>query len=124
MKVSARGRRLKGSLFERAAVAYFNDGGIPARRMPLSGAVKGFESDLEACIHRLHHWVCDLEKCQDRKRFECKHRAKGWAELYKWIEGNYGVLLRRDLPPGKKAPADMGALVVLRFEDFKELIKR
>jgi hypothetical protein len=49
------------------------------------------------------------------KRFECKCRAAGFVEIYKWLAEHYGLVIRSD----RNQP-----LVVLRLRDFAELAIR
>lgn len=95
--------RNKGARFEREAVALFQEAGICAERVPLSGAAQGrFGGDISIPIMGEDH------------RLECKKRADGFKEPYAWIEGNFGVVVAAD----RKAP-----LVILRLADFAELVK-
>ena len=76
------------------------DAGIEAERVPLSGACGGtFAGDI---LIR-------------GRRYEAKIRCNGFLELYKWIDGNHGVILRADRREG---------LVVLRVADWIELMKK
>lgn len=78
--------RRKGAGFEREVVAFHRDRGMPAERIPLSGAAKGsFAGDL-----RLGPWVA-----------ECKRRARGFGQLYAWIEHDNAdlLVLRADRQP-------------------------
>lgn len=93
--------RNKGARFERAIVHAFQDAGIAAERIPLSGAAGGkFAGDVTAPILG-----------RDRI-FECKKRADGFAEIYRWLAANYGVVLSRD----RAEP-----LIAIRLADFVEL---
>ncbi len=96
-----RASRQKGGRFERAAVALFQDHGIAAERVPLSGAAGGsFTGDLSVPILGA-----------DRK-IEAKIRAGGFKRIYSWLAGNYAVVYRRD----RDEP-----LITLRLADFAEL---
>lgn len=93
--------RDKGNRFERECVNRLQSLGIGAERVPLSGAAGGsFGSDLIVPVQG-----------RDRK-IECKKRADGFAQLYTWIEGNYGLFVSRDRSE---------TLVVLRLSDFVSL---
>lgn len=102
MKVSHKGRRVKGAKFERRVVSELQAAGIGAEKVPLSGAVKGgkYDHDLSVPVRGV-----------DRK-IECKVRASGFATIYKWLEGNYGLCIACDR-------AD--ALVIVRLVDFAQL---
>lgn len=81
-----KGSREKGNRFERYVVKYAMEQGLPARRIPLSGAVQGFANDVE---------ISDF-------RFECKHfhkpiSGKLEAILEKCLlSGGIGVIVRAD----------------------------
>src|SRR5690242_11090162 len=93
----------KGSGFEREVVALLQAGGIAAERIPLSGAVGGsFTGDV----------VCPV-RGTDRK-LECKRRARAFGTLYRWMAGNFALVVRDD----RTEP-----LVVMRLKDFTELAR-
>jgi hypothetical protein len=95
--------RDKGSLFERVLVKILQGRGFAAERVPLSGGAGGrFSGDI------------DLPYLGADHRWECKIRAGGFREIYKWIEGHSGLFIRADRKP---------ALVVLRLDDFLDLIE-
>ena len=101
----------KGSRAELELVHILKDAGIPARKVPLSGAVKGFESDLLVELRKLH----DFPGHHDERKWEVKVRKHGFKQIYGWLEGNYAVACR----------ADRGEwMVTLRLEDMIELMKR
>jgi hypothetical protein len=96
--------RDKGQREERKIVHEFQDAGLGAERIPLSGAAGGsFGGDVTIPIHGTD------------RLFEAKVRADGFKELYRWLGGNYGLFVRSDRNP---------SLVVLRTSDFIDLIKR
>lgn len=96
-------QRQKGDRFEREIVASFEGDGMPAQRVPLSGAAGGmFSGDI--------HIVTRL----GRRKVECKVRARAWKDLYEWLAGNWALVIKRD----RSEP-----LVVMRLSDFKALAK-
>ena len=95
--------RDKGQREERRIVHLFQEAGIGAERIPLSGSAGGsFCGDVTLPVHG-----------HDRL-FEAKVRANGFRTLYDWLGANYGLFIRSDRNP---------SLVVLRTSDFIELIK-
>jgi len=103
--VKAAGRRIKGSNAERALTKILNDAGIPARRVPLSGAMAGYKGDVI-----IPRWPNDL-----KRKIEVKRRAHGFRLIYDAIEDNYAVAVRADRS---------GWLISLRLSDFIELLRR
>lgn len=96
--------RDKGLREENYIVRAFQDAGIAAERIPLSGAAGGkFVGDVSIPVQG-----------QDRV-FEAKVRADGFREIYKWLSEHYGLFLRADR---------CERLVVLRERDFIELARR
>jgi Holliday junction resolvase len=104
MKVSHRGRRVKGARFENEVVDALQGHGIAAERVPLSGAVKGgsFEGDV----------LCPVQG-QDWK-LECKRKARAFTTLYRFIGGNNAVVVRDD---------HTKPLVVMTLETFARLAR-
>ncbi len=95
--------RAKGDRFETEVVKTFLSEGIPAQRVPLSGAAGGmFGGDIQIIAG------------QRQLKLECKVRARAWKAEYGWLEGNYALVIKRD----RSEP-----LVVLRLSDFLNLIK-
>jgi Holliday junction resolvase len=96
--------RDKGALFERALVNSLRERGFEAERVPLSGAAHGsFAGDVQMPLLGVV------------KRWEAKIRADGFKELYRWLAGHAGLFLRADRRE---------TLVVLRMDDFCELVAR
>jgi len=94
--------RDKGQREERAIVHAFQDAGIAAERIPLSGAAGGsFAGDVSIPVMNTD------------RTFEAKVRADGFKQIYDWLGDNYGLFLRRDRSP---------RLVVLRESDFIDLV--
>jgi hypothetical protein len=93
--------RDKGARCERAAVLALQDAGVPASRVPLSGAAGGaFAGDvLVPVLGR------DL-------RFEVKARASGFKKIYQWLSGNSGLFVRADRQ-GMLAVVPVGLLAEL-----------
>ncbi len=91
----------KGYRGERYFVDNLNKNGIIATRVPLSGALKELPGDVM------------LEWLGAKRDFECKWRAIGFKEIYKWIKPRRGLFIKADRQEG---------LVVLRISDFTELL--
>ena len=92
----------KGSYFEREVVAQLQEQGLAALKIPLSGAVSGFEGDITCPVRGL-----------DRK-LECKRRARAFGTLYGFLGSNYAVVVRDN----RTEP-----LVLMRLTDWAELAK-
>lgn len=96
-----RASKRKGDRFEREIVNCLRAAGMECARVPLSGAAGGeFGSDVR------------LTFLGEPRTAECKCRADGFRELYKWIGGNDALFLKAD----RQEP-----LVVLRMSDFIRL---
>lgn len=83
------GPRRKGDKFERDMVKQFQEAGIAAERIPLSGASPfGSWSGYDLNVPLLGH---DLKA-------ECKIAANGFQTLYKWLEhgSNDFLIVRAD----------------------------
>ena len=76
--------RDKGSRTERAVVGLFRAAGLEAYRVPLSGSTLGFKSDVEV---RLGHQTV---------RLESKVRSRGFRNIYRWLAGNDGLVIKAD----------------------------
>src|SRR4051812_16244995 len=95
--------REKGDRMERALVNLFQQEGIAAERIPLSGSAGGsFVGDLTIPIMGVD------------RRFEVKKRARGFRQIYDWLADHYGLFIAQDR-------AD--TLVVLRIDHFVQLIQ-
>lgn len=88
----------KGSVYEREFVRLVQDAGLVARRVPLSGAMQGYDDDVVVC---------------DEYRIECKYRKKacGFKRLHDWM-GTADVLVLPD-----------SGLVVYTLAAWLELIR-
>jgi len=96
--------RDKGNRGERAIVRMFQDAGIFAERVPLSGAAGGsYTGDLTIAVNG-EDWLC-----------ESKVRASGFASLYAWLGSNRALFVKADRMP---------QLIVMRAEDFISAINR
>lgn len=96
--------RDKGGREERMLVNLFQDAGIAAERIPLSGAAGGsFAGDLTVPVMGID------------RRFESKVRANGFRQIYDWLGSHYGLFIRADREP---------ALVVIRVSDLIELMRK
>jgi hypothetical protein len=95
--------RSKGLRFERQLVNSFQEVGLGAERIPLSGSAGGsFTGDITLPVRGVD------------KRLEAKKRSTGFKQIYDWLEGNYGLVIGRD----RSEP-----LVVMRLSEFRELAK-
>lgn len=101
--------REKGDRFERACIHDLADLGVIARRVPLSGSAGGPDTD-----------DVIVEVCGREERFECKTRARAWADLFGWLQA-----VKHDRPPfalfikADRTPT----LVVMSLEQFARLSK-
>lgn len=96
-----RASRQKGDRFEREAVQLFQDFGISAERIPLSGAAGGsFSGDITVPI------------LGTDQRLEAKIRRSGFKQIRSWLADNYALIYRAD----RTEP-----LITLRLRDFAEL---
>lgn len=101
--MSGKKSRDKGGREERALVRQFQDAGLAAERVPLSGAAGGsFAGDLTVPVLG-QDW-----------RFESKVRADGFKQIYEWLGAHRGLFIRSDRN---------AALVVLRVSDFIDVLK-
>lgn len=112
--------RDKGARAEREIVNLLRDKGIEARRVPLSGAARGFPDDVIVTTRKRQVWnpaglSTRITTKKDEERFEVKARADGFKLLYRWIDDSYGLFLHADRKEW---------LVVMRVEDFADLVKR
>ncbi len=101
--------RQKGDRFERACVSALVDLGVPAERVPLSGAAGGsFTDDLY------------VEVCGQREQIECKTRARAWSDLFGWLNPKH-----HPKPPfALMIKADRtDTLVVMTLPQFARLAK-
>ena len=93
----------KGSGFEREVVQVFQEYGLAAEKVPLSGALGGkYTADVTVPL-----WGYD-------KRIECKRRRAGFKTIYGWLADNFALVMRDDKCP---------ALAVVRLEDLARLIQ-
>lgn len=78
--------RRKGSRVEREIVAKHIEIGVPAKRIPLSGAAAGFPGDVEIELH------------DGKLTGEVKARKSGagFVTLESWLGANGVLFLRRD----------------------------
>lgn len=96
--------RDKGNRTERAIVNAFQNAGISAERVPLSGAHGGrFHGDMTAPY------------CGRELTYEIKCRATGFAEIYRWLGTCSRLICKRD----RSEP-----FVVLRLADYLEMRRR
>ena len=84
-KRGGRASRDKGNRLERAIVRVFQDHGVGAERVPLSGSTGGsYSGDLTVPILGRDLVV------------EAKARANGFARLYSWLEGRDALIIKAD----------------------------
>jgi Holliday junction resolvase len=88
----------KGARVERYFVNKLIDGGLNAKRVPLSGAITGFPDDIT-----LDWPMGGTAQC------EVKARADGFKEIYKWLKPATILFLKADR---------QDALAVIRLKDF------
>jgi Holliday junction resolvase len=80
-----RSPRDKGNRLERAIVRLFQERGLAAERVPLSGSVGGsYFGDLTVPILGRDLVV------------EAKARANGFARLYSWLDGRDALIVKAD----------------------------
>ena len=96
-----RSPRQKGNRAERALVAFLQDHGFAAERVPLSGAARGrFAGDLSVPVLGVD------------RRVEVKVRGNGFRRLYDWLDDHDFLIVKADrLEP----------LVVLRLKFASEI---
>ena len=94
--------KIKGNTFEREIVNQLREADIPARRVPLSGAVSGYEGDLRVDIGGLE------------RKGECKRRKRAFGTISTMLGANDFLCVRDDRSP---------ALVVMSIEMFIALAK-
>ncbi len=92
-------QRNKGNRVEREIVNYLKENGIPAKRVPLSGAAEGFKGDI----------IID-----GSLKAEVKARKDGFKQIYDWLEGNDYLFIKANRKP---------VLVVMTIEDFIKKMK-
>ena len=72
----------KGDRDERGLIARLAEHGVVSHRVPLSGAVEGYEGDVII---------------EDKYVVECKVRARGFQQIYGWLEKHVDFLtIRQD----------------------------
>ena len=84
--MGGKGARVKGASFEREVVNWHLEKGVPAERIPLSGAVKG-------------NYSGDLKIGPEQALLaECKRRARAWQDLYDALDqdGSDMLFIRKD----------------------------
>lgn len=90
-------QRDKGNRFELQIVKRFNDAGVPAKRVPLSGAT----------------WLKG-DVLIGNEIAECKKRGNGFKQLYSWIDEARYLIVAAD----RQEP-----LVVVRIDDFIRMLR-
>ena len=94
--------RQKGDRAERQIVEMFRAVGLEAYRIPLSGSVAGFKSDVEVRIGAR------------KLRLESKVKAKRFSMIYRWLIGNDGVVVKQD----RNRP-----LIIIPLDEFASLLR-
>ncbi len=92
------GPRRKGSRAEREVVKLLNSAGMSARRVPLSGAVAGYDGDI-ACSSL-------------PEPIEVKVGAQVPVTVLQWLDGKRTLFMRRDRGEW---------IVAMRWGDFQEM---
>ena len=95
---------MKGASFEREVVNWHLEKGVPAERIPLSGAVKG-------------NYSGDLKIGPEQALLaECKRRARAWQDLYDALDqdGSDMLFIRKDRER---------TLVVLPLETYEAFLE-
>jgi Holliday junction resolvase len=92
----------KGNGFEREIVNLLQAAGIQANRVPLSGAVSGYEGDLRITVGGLE------------RRAECKRRRRAFGTLTAMLGNNDFLFVRDD---------HCEPLVALSIETFCALVR-
>lgn len=96
--------RDKGQREELSVVHAFQEAGIGAEKIPLSGAAGGsFCGDVSVPVQGMD-W-----------KGECKVRADGFKQLYDWLGANDFLTVRADRKP---------RLVIMRQDDFIKLARQ
>lgn len=94
----------KGTKYENEFASLVQDFGLPARRVPLSGAVAEYPGDVEVC---------------DEVLVECKYRGStdtgGMKTLYRWMDSK-----RSYSSTGLRVEGSDFALLVYTFEGWCE----
>ncbi|RME09036.1 MAG: hypothetical protein D6816_04840 [Bacteroidetes bacterium] len=97
--------RDKGNRLERELVRLLCEAGLEAHRVPLSGAVSGYEQDV----------VLEIGGKEFRAEVKGRKEGTGFKLLERWL-GEHGFLfVKRDRKPW---------LVVMSFERFLEILGR
>ena len=102
--MAGKGARVKGASFEREVVNWHLGKGVPAERIPLSGAVKG-------------NYSGDLKIGPEQALLaECKRRARAWQDLYDALDqdGSDMLFIRKDRER---------TLVVLPLETYEAFLE-
>ncbi len=102
--MGGKGARVKGASFEREVVNWHLEKGVPAERIPLSGAVKG-------------NYSGDLKIGPEQALLaECKRRARAWQDLYDALDqdGSDMLFIRKDRER---------TLVVLPLETYEAFLE-
>lgn len=92
----------KGRSFEHQVADTLTENGIPARRVPMSGMLRGLGDDLDG----------DVIITDTNEKIECKFRQNISVQLWDWLSGNDYLAIKRN----HKEP-----LIVLTLEQFIRL---
>jgi len=99
-----RSSKTKGTRVERELVKKLEKDGIPAWRVPMSGAIGGsLNSDIKIGPDR--EWDCEVK---------ARKGGGGFVQIEKWLSGNQCLFLKRDF---------QDPLVVMEWDVFVDLFK-
>ncbi len=100
----------KGTKFEYQIVREHKKFGIDAKRVPRSGAIAELPGDVHVFPTNLGRMVC-----------ECKVRAQGFSELYKWLATNHVLFVKRDREnPLAVVPLDLWLDTLAQSQQLQE----
>jgi len=86
-KKQGRSNKRKGSNVERIIVKLHNECAIKARRVPLSGAVKGYEGDIYIPLTKEDHLIAEVKS---------RKGGGGFTTLEGWLGDNDILFLKRN----------------------------
>lgn len=96
--------KAKGRYFEHLIANTLSDGGVPAKRVPMSGCLAGLGEDLEG----------DVRLTETKEKVECKFRQNISIQLWDWLDDNKYLAVKRN----HKEP-----LIIMPIDEFIRLKK-